>query len=131
MYDLLLCVAIAHSPVPKDVSYYDAALPQLRIAGAQMINTMRESLRSAGARDEVMNAFQNVVSDTSVNPFAGTSTHHIHVIRPNHKLREDGGLEFIPAQMQQMLNHGFEQTRMYFEQNQLNHLYKNANPPYV
>ncbi len=113
----------------KDVSYYDVAVPQLRIAGAHLISTLRERLRSAGASDEAMKAFEDVAGDAELNPFAGTRTHRMHVIRPEHKLAEDGGLEFIPAQMRQMLDHGFEQARLYFERNQLTHLYKSIDPP--
>jgi NTE family protein len=113
----------------KDVSYYDIEVPRLRISGARMIDVLRERLQSAGATATVMSVFEDVAGDTRLNPFAGMATRQMHVLRPEFKLAEDGGLEFIPEQMKQMLSHGFDQARKYFEENQLTHLYKNHIPP--
>lgn len=114
----------------KDVSFYDLEVPQLKISGARMINILRERLQNAGAGDRILTEFENVVADRSINPFAGMTAQKIHVIRPSHKLSEDGGLEFVPSQMKQMLDHGYDQARKYFEENGLTHLYV-TNPPFA
>lgn len=95
----------------KDVAGSDLALPRLYNQALQYIAAVKERVRTqTGLSAEVVEGLFAVAG----NPFTGKKALKLHIIRPTAELASDGGLEFIPAQMKQMVALGESAAKKYF-----------------
>jgi len=95
----------------EDVAGSDLALPRLYNHALQYIAAVKERVKSqTGLSAEVVEGLFAVAG----NPFAGKKALKLHIIRPAAELASDGGLEFIPAEMKQMVALGESAAEKYF-----------------
>lgn len=95
----------------EDVAGSDLALPRLYNQALQYMDSVKHRLMTqTGLPAETVEQLFAVAG----NPFAGKKALKLHIIRPAVELAPDGGLEFIPAQMKQMVALGESTAREYF-----------------
>ena len=96
----------------SDVGSNDVKAPQYYNRALQYLDTLKQRLiiEKGLSAAEVEQLFQS-----ADNPFEGKTVLDLHVIRPEKQLASDGGLEFIPAQMTQMVTLGREAAIKHFE----------------